>query len=307
MIESNPKFKPKKSLGQNFLISDKIAQEIVDAGEVGPDDVVLEAGPGKGVLTEKLLKRAKKVIAVEKDEELAEFLKEKFAKEVRSGNLWIIGGDILDPQIFSQQFTLFKEFSKDKIFKYKLIANIPYYITSRFLRTFLENPSFGIQPSLMVLMVQKEVAERIVGKKDGAKQNFSRFTLPRGAAEPAASQNFVSLRPLASKESLLSISVKVYGSPEIIMTVSKGNFRPVPKVDSAVIKISGISKKYFADMDEKAFFGLVKKGFSQKRKILINNLNLSQDEFNGCGIPLKARAEDLGLEQWKCLIDRIKN
>src|SRR3989338_1708781 len=252
--------KPKKSLGQNFLKSEKIAEEIVSAGEVSPDDVVLEVGPGKGILTEKLLEKAKKVIAVEKDEELVEFLKEKFAENVKNGKLELVSEDILkfNPNSYNIQPN-----------SYKLIANIPYYITSHLLRTFLES---DCQPSLMVLMVQKEVAERIVGKK----------------------------------ESLLSISVKAYGRPEIIRHVPAGYFSPAPKVDSAGIKISGISKNFFQDIGEKKFFETVKKGFSQKRKMLINNLKVQKDDFIVCNIGEKARAENLSLEQWKCLTFLMK-
>src|SRR3989338_376581 len=254
--------KPKKALGQNFLKSEKIAQEIAEAGEVGFDDIVLEVGPGKGILTEKLLEKAKKVIAVEKDEQLAEFLKDKFKNNPK---LEIIRGDIL-------KFSPMSRRDLD-IGRYKIIANIPYYITSHLLRTFLES---DYQPSLMVLMVQKEVAERIVGAKRKAKRNFSRFTLPRSGAGSDASQNFV--LP-SSKESLLSISVKTYGRPEIIRKVPAGYFSPAPKVDSAVIKISGISKNFFQDIGEKKFFETVKKGFSQKRKMLINNLKAQKDDF----------------------------
>ena len=250
--------KPKKSLGQNFLKSEKIAEEIVSAGEVGSDDIVLEVGPGKGILTEKLLEKAKKVIAVEKDEELAEFLKDKFKNNPK---LEIIRGDIL-------KFSPMSRRDLD-IGRYKIIANIPYYITSHLLRTFLES---DYQPSLMVLMVQKEVAERIVGKR----------------------------------ESLLSISVKTYGRPEIIRKVPAGYFSPAPKVDSAVIKISGISKKFFQDISEKKFFETVKKGFSQKRKMLINNLKAKKDDFTACNIGEKARAENLSIEQWKCLTFLMK-
>ena len=277
--------KPKKSLGQNFLKSEKIAQEIVEAGEISHEDVVLEVGPGKGILTEKLLEKAKKVIAVEKDESLAGFLKEKFSKEITEGKLELISGDILNLEAPLPSY-------------YKIIANIPYYITSHLLRTFLENPPNGGQPSLMVLMVQKEVAERIVGTKSEAKRNFSRFTLPRSGAGSDASQNFALPR---SKESILSISVKAYGRPEIIRNVPAGYFSPAPKVDSAVIKISGISKNFFQDIGEKKFFETVKKGFSQKRKMLINNLKAKKDDFTACNIDEKARAENLSLEQWKCL------
>ena len=283
--------KPKKALGQNFLKSEKIAQEIAEAGEVGFDDIVLEVGPGKGILTEKLLEKAKKVIAVEKDEELVYFLSQKFSEEIKNEKLELISGDILQSQISNL---------KSKKFKYKLIANIPYYITSHLLRTFLES---DYQPSLMVLMVQKEVAERIVGAKRKAKRNFSRFTLPRSGAGSDASQNFV--LP-SSKESLLSISVKAYGRPEIIRYAPAGYFSPAPKIDSAVIKISGISKKFFQDIGEQKFFETVKKGFSQKRKMLINNLKVKKDDFTACNIDKKARAENLSLEQWKCLTVNVK-
>jgi len=283
-------------LGQNFLKSEKIAEEIVSAGEVGSDDIVLEVGPGKGILTEKLLEKAKKVIAVEKDEELVGFLRDKFKNNPK---LEIIRGDIL-------KFSPMSRRDLD-IGRYKIIANIPYYITSHLLRTFLES---DYQPSLMVLMVQKEVAERIVGAKRKAKRNFSRFTLPRSGAGSDASQNFV--LP-SSKESLLSISVKTYGRPEIIRKVPAGYFSPAPKVDSAVIKISGISKKFFQDIGEKKFFETVKKGFSQKRKMLINNLKIRfpstsdvEGRIKACNIGEKARAENLSLEQWKCLTVNVK-
>jgi len=279
--------KPKKSLGQNFLKSEKVAEEIVSAGEVCPDDIVLEVGPGKGILTEKLLEKAKKVIAVEKDEELVYFLSQKFSEEIKNEKLELISGDILHLEAKLPS-------------EYKIIANIPYYITSHLLRTFLES---DCQPSLMVLMIQKEVAERIVGAKRKAKRNFSRFTLPRSGVGSDASQNFA--LPF-SKESLLSISVKAYGRPEIIRYAPAGYFSPAPKVDSAVIKISGISKKFFQDIGEKKFFETVKKGFSQKRKMLINNLKAQKDYFTACNIGEKARAENLSLEQWKCLTFLMK-
>lgn len=242
--------KPKKSLGQNFLKSSKIAQEIVEAGEVGQEDIILEVGPGKGILTEELLKKAKKVIAVEKDQELVDFLAQKFATEIKNGKLELVSGDILNLEAELPSC-------------YKLIANIPYYITSHFLRTFLESDT---QPSLMVLMVQREVAERIV----------------------------------EVKESLLSISVKAYGQPEIIRKVPAGYFSPAPKVDSAVLKISGISKDFFKDIGEKKFFETVKKGFSHKRKMLINNLKVDKEALKSCKIEEKARAENVSLEEWKC-------
>jgi 16S rRNA (adenine1518-N6/adenine1519-N6)-dimethyltransferase len=248
-----------KFLGQNFLKSRKIIQDIINAAELKSDDVILEVGPGSGILTEELLKNVRlgRIIAVEKDKKLVEFLKEKFKK---SENLEIISDDILkfDPGNYS---LLTK--------KYKIVANIPYYITSHFLRKFLETKN---QPSLMVLMVQKEVAERIVSK---------------------------------NKQSLLSISVKVYGIPRIIKKVPAGAFFPKPNVDSAIILISNISKFFFGDVDKKKFFTLVKNGFANRRKMLKNNLKLADGLLENCGLLKKVRAEDLSPETWKFLYKKI--
>ncbi|MBU1179097.1 ribosomal RNA small subunit methyltransferase A [Patescibacteria group bacterium] len=246
-------------LGQNFLQNKKIAEEIIEAAEIKKDDIILEVGPGKGILTEKLLAKAGQVIAVEKDPSLVEFLKQKFSG---AKNLEIIQDDILR----------FNPFDKLRIKNFKIVANIPYYITSHFLRQFLGAEH---QPSLMVLMIQKEVAERIVMRD--------------------------------KKASILSLSVNAYGQPKIIKKVPAGNFSPTPKVDSAVIKINNISKNFFNDgsstsiIDEQKFFNLIKKGFSQKRKMLKNNLNISIETLRECGIPEKTRAEDLSLGNWKCL------
>lgn len=255
-------FKPIKHLGQNFLTSKKVAEDIVSAADIGPNDIVLEAGPGRGILTESLLGKAKRVIAVEKDRRLAEFLETKFSK---ISTLSIIHDDILKFDLKS-----YKPASPAGGLQpttYKIVANIPYYITSRFLRKFL---SAEYQPNLMVVMTQKEVAERIIGK--------------------------------GGKESLLSISVKAYGKPEIVKMVPAGCFYPKPKVDSAIIKISQISKDFFKNINEEKFFETVKKGFSQKRKMLINNLKISPNVFDKCDIPQKTRAENLSLDDWKCLI-----
>jgi 16S rRNA (adenine1518-N6/adenine1519-N6)-dimethyltransferase len=248
--------RPNKFLGQNFLTSQKIIGDIIEAAEIKSDDVILEAGPGKGILTEELVKRAKKVIAVEKDERLVELLNEKFGG---AKNLEIIHGDIL--KFHDSSFMNHES-------NYKIVANIPYYITSRFLKTFLQS---DFQPYLMVLMVQKQVGERILAR-DG-------------------------------KESILSISVKAYGWPKIVKTVPAHYFSPKPKVDSVILKIDNISKDFFVDFTETRFFNLLKRGFSQKRKTLKNNLNLLNTEcLTKCGIAEKARAEDLSPENWKCLV-----
>ena len=248
-------FKHNKFLGQNFLKSKKIIDEIIKTADIEGEDVVLEAGPGKGILTEELIKKAKKVIVVEKDRRLVECLQERF-KNAR--NLEIIHGDILKFQTPIPP-------GRDKYQNYKIVANIPYYITSRFFRKFLQS---DFQPSKMVLMVQKEVAERIVSKK----------------------------------ESILSISIKSYGLPKIIKKVPASYFLPKPKVDSAILLIDKISKEFFKNINEASFFNLLKKGFSSRRKMLKNNLKLLNTErLIICGIAKKARPEDLSPEKWKCL------
>ncbi len=254
----------KKSLGQHFLKNKNIAERIAETADIKKNDVILEVGPGKGVLTSFLLQKSEHVIAVEKDKNLIDFLMDKFKND---HNLKIVHDDIL--KFKPQNFSL-------KPRKYKIVANIPYYITSRFLKQFLESE---YQPSLMVLMVQKEVAERIIARN--------------------------------KKESLLSISVKVYGKPKIIIKVPAGNFTPEPKVDSAIIVIENISKDFFKKnkIKETKFFSLLKLGFSHKRKLLKNNLNFRtcdvRNIFKKCKIPPLARAEELSLEDWKCLYQTI--
>src|SRR3989344_7983631 len=177
----------KKSLGQNFLTSRGVTRDIVAAANITPNDVVLEIGPGKGFLTEGLLQKSGKVIAVEKDDRMVLYLKDKFAQEIRSEKLKLVHGDIL-----TLNLTDYKLKTND----YKLVANIPYYITGEILRTFL---SGDLQPQRMVLMVQKEVADRIV-------------------ARPS------SRRAGTGKESILSMSVKAYGTPRYIQKIPRRNF-----------------------------------------------------------------------------------
>lgn len=256
----------KKSLGQNFLHSKKILRDIAEAGELNANDTVLEVGPGKGSLTLELLSRAGKVIAVEKDDSLIEFLRKKFSSEISSGKLIIINDDIL---------TIDSSFHKLLTTNYKLVANIPYYITGALFKKFLQE---GPQPERMVLLVQKEVAERIVAR-DG-------------------------------KESILSLSVKAYGEPKYLGKVSARNFNPVPNVDSAILSVKNISKNLFDTISEKDFFEIVKTGFAHKRKQLLGNLKdfslrFGLKEFKECGIPEKARAEDLTLDQWIKLVETI--
>jgi 16S rRNA (adenine1518-N6/adenine1519-N6)-dimethyltransferase len=255
--------RPKKSLGQNFLKSAKALGDIVHAGDVGPDDIVLEIGPGKGALTEKLLETGATVIAVEKDRELVPFLAEKFSTYIASGKLTLIEADIL---AFNPSHNSLVPSH------YKLIGNIPYYITGAIIRKFLES---DYQPTLAVFLVQKEVAERIV-------------------ARPGRSGD--------GKESILSLSVKAYGEPKMIGKVSKRYFTPEPKVDSAILLIAGINKNNFKNLRESDFFNVVKTAFGQKRKTLLKNLeNLGlrkeviHEILAQIGLHDKVRAEDLSL------------
>lgn len=248
--------KAKKSMGQNFLKSIPALNMMCEAGGVSLSDTILEIGPGKGALTEKLLEKAGHVIAIEKDKDLVEILKEKFEKEIKNKKLELFEMDCLD--------FIPKE-------RYKIIANIPYNITGAILKKFL---SEEIQPERMILLVQKEVAERIVTRD--------------------------------KKESILSLSVKVYGEPKYIMKVHKRFFSPEPKVDSAIIAITNISKNNFKEKnDEEKFFNIIKSAFAHKRKVFKKNLENSPfkyknlDEiFKKLNINTKSRAEDIHIDKW---------
>ncbi len=254
----------KKSLGQNFLKSKEALRALITAGDIAAEDTILEVGPGKGVLTAELVKLAGKVIAVEKDHRLIELLQEKFKAEIEAGKLEILEKDIL-------------EFNVSFSHPYKIIANIPYYITGTFLQKFLES---NFQPSKMVIMLQKEVAQRIVARDN--------------------------------KESILSMSVKAYGNPKYVMTVKAKYFSPAPNVDSAIIAISDISKNFFSNFSEQEFFTFMKLGFAHKRKMLIGNLSEHYPReklvsvFSQEKISEKIRAEDLTLDQIKSLFTALK-
>ncbi|MEN9338461.1 MAG: dimethyladenosine transferase, rRNA (adenine1518-N6/adenine1519-N6)-dimethyltransferase [Candidatus Parcubacteria bacterium] len=253
--------RPKKTLGQNFLTSGKAIFEIVEAGDIQKDDFILEIGPGKGALTEKLLEKDGKVIAIEKDSELIPFLKKKFEKEIKEKKLILKEEDILN-------IDLADFLKKERIIKYKLIANIPYYITGAIIEKFLSEAK---KPEKMVLLVQKEVAERIVAKD--------------------------------KKESILSLAVKLYGEPKLIYRVSAGSFFPKPKVDSAILQINLSKESIDKELEEK-YLRLIKRAFSHKRKIMLSNLREEWKEANfevileNTGINKKARAEDLTKEDF---------
>ena len=255
--------KPSKKLGQNFLVDKSVLKKIIHAANLNSDDIVLEIGPGLGVLTIELAKRVKKVIATEKDRRMCEILK-KVLKNYK--NVEIINKDILDVGYS----TSLPRSCGAGIKHYKLVANLPYYITSPVIRKFLEtNPPAGGKPKLMILMVQKEVGQRICAK---------------------------------SKMSLLSVAVQFYSKPEIISYVSKKSFYPQPKVDSAIIKIT---PKPIPKINTKKFFNLVKKGFSSKRKMLKNNLRINESILEELRLNPKIRAENLSIQDWLKLFHRL--
>ncbi len=255
---------PKRSLSQNFLTAPGVIDAIAEAGELTADDVVLEVGPGKGALTRAFLARGARVIAIEKDDGLVAQLRETFAHEIEAERLTLIHDDALSVDLTTLGLSAGS---------YKLLANIPYHITGLLLRHFLTH---ACQPERMVFLVQKEIAERIVSR-DG-------------------------------KGSLLSLSVAAYGTPRLVRKVAAGSFFPRPKVDSAVIAIEHISRERFADAAaEERFFTLIHAGFAQKRKLLAGNLKSVMDDpaarLAACGIDEKARAEELALSQWVCLVE----
>ena len=258
----------KKSLGQHFLRSKSALSAIISAGNISHADMVLEIGPGKGVLTEALLQAGATVIAIEKDSDMITLLQEKFADFIASKKLVLLEDDILD-------FDFTKHHLKHT--EYKLIANIPYYITGAIIRKFLETKH---QPSRMVLLVQKEVSDRIVARD--------------------------------KRESLLSISVKAYGEPHYIVKVPAKSFSPAPKVDSAVLSIQNISKKRFTDTPEDKFFTILRAGFAHKRKMVISNLAEAgflrekiEKIFEILSISLKSRAEELTVDQWFAIVKEL--
>ncbi len=250
--------KAKKSLGQHWLLDPKVTTTMLKAGPVGPEDVVLEIGPGTGALTAELLKVAKQIIAVETDSRLITLLQQKFSESIKSGRLKLIAADI-------------RTIEPDELGLvtggWKLVANIPYFLTGLLLRKFLTHHN---QPQQIIVMVQNEVGERVVTTNN--------------------------------KESLLSISVKMFGTPRYVAKVPASAFQPTPKVDSCILTIDNISRKNFKNTEaEEKFFDLIRRGFAHKRKKLLSNLNLSAEQFKLCGLDPQIRAEAVSLEQWLCL------
>lgn len=239
-----------------------VIAELTKAAQLKPADLILEIGPGTGILTKSLALKVKKITAVEKDEKLADGLEQSLQKE-GIGNVEIIKGDILEILPLA------------KYKNYKIVANIPYFLTSRLLRVALEQ---GPRPNLMVLTVQKEVAQRITAKPP--------------------------------KMNLLALAVQIFGEPKITKIVPASCFWPKPKVDSAIIKIDKISEGFFQkhNIRSQVFFQIAKTAFGQKRKFLTNSLEKifpKEQIINAlkqAKIDLRARPEELTPEQWAKIV-----
>lgn len=258
------KVNAKKSLGQNFLHDAEIIEKIFETADVQSTDWVFEVGPGTGVLTFRLSDRVEKLLAIEIDHELVTRLQKQF---IDSKSVSILEGNILDIDL--------KELLEASLFSdhpYKVIANIPYYITAPIIRTLL---SLKYQPVSLTLMVQDEVAERL-------------------AAKPG-------------KMSLLSVMAQYYASVEKKFFVPKEAFDPIPKVDSAVVQL--IPKRPFSPEDDRKVFRLARAGFAARRKTLSNNLSstfsLPKEEVEkklaALGLRTDIRAQALSIEDWERL------
>ena len=258
----------RKGLGQNFLVDGSILKKIASAAELTSSNTVIEVGPGLGVLTETLVEQTGKVIAIELDNNLANILKTHFSE---SNKVTVLNEDVLkvNPADILGTET-----------NYKVVANLPYYITSAVIRHFLEASA---KPTMMVLMVQKEVAQQIT-------------------AQPG-------------EMSLLSVSVQLYGKPTIVSKVAARCFYPAPNVDSAILKIAVYAQPKIAPGDITGFFDIVRAGFSANRKqlpnSLANGLKIPKSDIipllEKAGIDPKRRAETLTIVEWGVLYKEFKN
>lgn len=245
----------KQSLGQNWLVNEGVADRIVEAAHPERTDIVLEVGPGKGVLTSRLIRHVSELVAIEKDARLIEPLRERFAN---TPNVSIHEGDVLelDPQALD-----LKEHG------YKIVANLPYYITARFLRLILAHWPV---PKRAVLMVQREVAERLQAR--------------------------------AGDMNIFALATQAYASVSKVMNVSRGSFRPSPNVDSSVI----VLEPKVLDSEERKHIEHVlmfaKPAFEQRRKQLGNTM--SDAPFRDCSVAAETRPQELDWIQWECLASK---
>jgi 16S rRNA (adenine1518-N6/adenine1519-N6)-dimethyltransferase len=258
---------PLKSLGQNFLIKESVLKKISSFAEIKESDFVLEIGAGFGNLTKELAKKAKKVLAIEKDKRMVNLAKE-FLKDFK--NVEILNEDIL--KIDLSELNLPKG--------YKVVGNLPYYISKPIIQKFLKIKE---KPSLMIFLVQKEVAQRICAK--------------------------------APKTNFLALFVQFYAKAEILDYVKKDYFWPKPKVDGAILKIESLKNSYEKVIEPEIFFKVLKAGFLHPRKQIINNLTSFLGEakikiikvLQKNKIPKNKRPENLNLKLWIKLAKSLKN
>ncbi len=267
-------FNFKKNFGQNFLIDSHVLNKIVDSSEITKEDLVIEVGPGIGSLTEYLSEKAKKVVCIEIDKKLIPILNETLAE---CDNVEIINEDIL-------KVDLKKIIEEHGFKKAKMVANLPYYITTPIIMNVLEN---DINIETITVMIQKEVAKRM-SAKPGTKDYGS-----------------------------LTIAVQYYSEPYLVANVPQNCFKPRPNVDSAVIRLKKKSEKEVTVCDEKLMFDIIKIAFSQRRKTLLNcifnstQFNFTKDEIENiltkCGVDIRIRGEKLTIKQFAILTDIIYN
>jgi 16S rRNA (adenine1518-N6/adenine1519-N6)-dimethyltransferase len=263
------KLRPDQALGQNFLIDETILGRIAEAAELTPDDIVLEIGAGTGALTTLLARDAGHVVALELDQRLIPILESELSE---FANVTLIQGDILelDPAALIQDT---REELETPRLRYKVVANLPYYITSAVLRHLLEADR---RPELMVITVQREVAERIVA--------------------------------MPGDMSVLAVSVQFYGDPKLLFRIKPGSFYPSPDVESAVLRVDVHPTPPLPSQETDTFFTVVRAGFSQRRKQLHNSLSTglgeriskyaAADRLEEAGVDPRRRAQSLSVEEW---------
>ena len=261
-----------KGYGQNFLIDQNVVDGIIENAGVCKDDLIIEIGPGLGNLTSPLLENAGKVICIELDPKMVSILKDRFSLYE---NFELINEDVL-------KVDLNKIIEENSNFKTaKVVANLPYYITTPIIMKLLEDK---LNLESITVMVQKEVAERLAD------------------------------RPGGKEVGSITYSINYYTDPEIIISVPRDSFIPAPNVDSAVIKLDVLKEPKVKVLDEELFFKIIKFSFLQKRKTLINSLSnsglmpkdLLEEMLNDLGIDLRVRAEQLSLEEFAKMTDYIK-
>ena len=264
-------FKFKKKFGQNFITDGNLLQKIVDAGDVGPDDVIIEVGPGAATLTKALAQRAKAVIAIEIDNDLIPIIEETMEG---FDNFYLVQGDALELNL--DNLIVEKLGAPHRC---KVVANLPYYITTPLVMHFLEQ---GFSIDRIVIMVQKEVAERFAAKP--GKKDYGAIT----------------------------VSLNYYGAVRNAFTVPRQMFTPQPDVDSAVVDIQPWTEKPLQAADEDLFHRLVKAAFGQRRKTLINALKTLQIDsalvlaaLAQCEIDATRRGETLSVAEFVALSNAL--